>query len=391
MIIRILAVISFALVFFLQSDVSFAEEIEIDIKGEVVNLTQGVGVGEMVSVALHVSSLDSPRQTQHTFTDSGSSFQFESVLYSPDNLYGLSTIYKGTVYVGDIVIESGSAKFTSLSVYDTSTDDDIIFLSKGSFSITGIDSLNRKISVLELATVSNDSKLTYVQGSGPMDLIRFGIPEGATNFVFDTLIPAAEYIQVDKGFALIASLPPGDHEIMYSYDIPYAGSQSEILKTWRYGAKSASILFPKGMVNLNADFETVNQDTIGEKVYTILESRNIKRGSETSISLTDLPTPKFLDRMSNQFGQMRYEYTGPVGLLLALVAIGTLGIFSTVRLRNRRTSWLAGSSEAQVISDQITELDNLHYENDLDDHLYRDRRDYLVKRLRLISEESEGN
>ena len=391
MIIRILAVISFALVFFLQSDVSFAEEIEIDIKGEVVNLTQGVGVGEMVSIALHVSSLDSPRQTQHTFTDSSSSFQFESVLYSPDNLYGLSTIYKGTVYVGDIVIESGSAKFTSLSVYDTSTDDDIIFLSKGSFSITGIDSLNRKISVLELATVSNDSKLTYVQGSGPMDLIRFGIPEGATNFVFDTLIPAAEYIQVDKGFALIASLPPGDHEIMYSYDIPYAGSQSEILKTWRYGAKSASILFPKGMVNLNADFETVNQDTIGEKVYTILESRNIKRGSETSISLTDLPTPKFLDRMSNQFGQMRYEYTGPVGLLLALVAIGTLGIFSTVRLRNRRTSWLAGSSEAQVISDQITELDNLHSENDLDDHLYRDRRDYLVKRLRLISEESEGN
>ena len=109
MIIRILAVISFALVFFLQSDVSFAEEIEIDIKGEVVNLTQGVGVGEMVSVALHVSSLDSPRQTQHTFTDSSSSFQFESVLYSPDNLYGLSTIYKGTVYVGDIVIESGSA------------------------------------------------------------------------------------------------------------------------------------------------------------------------------------------------------------------------------------------------------------------------------------------
>ena len=391
MIIRILAVISFALVFFLQSDVSFAEEIEIDIKGEVVNLTQGVGVGEMVSVALHVSSLDSPRQTQHTFTDSSSSFQFESVLYSPDNLYGLSTIYKGTVYVGDIVIESGFAKFASLSVYDTSTDDDIIFLSKGSFSITGIDSLNRKISVLELATVSNDSKLTYVQGSGPMDLIRFGIPEGATNFVFDTLIPAAEYIQVDKGFALIASLPPGDHEIMYSYDIPYAGSQSEILKTWRYGAKSASILFPKGMVNLNADFETVNQDTIGEKVYTILESRNIKRGSETSISLTDLPTPKFLDRMSNQFGQMRYEYTGPVGLLLALVAIGTLGIFSTVRLRNRRTSWLAGSSEAQVISDQITELDNLHSGNDLDDHLYRDRRDYLVKRLRLISEESEGN
>ncbi|MBS22080.1 MAG: hypothetical protein CL739_08335, partial [Chloroflexi bacterium] len=66
---RILILIGLTLVFFLQSDVSFAEEIEIDIQGEVVNLTQGIGAGEMISVALHVSSLDSPQQTQHTFTD----------------------------------------------------------------------------------------------------------------------------------------------------------------------------------------------------------------------------------------------------------------------------------------------------------------------------------
>ena len=389
MIIRILVVSSFILAFFLQTDASFAEEIEIDIKGEIVNVTQGVGAGEMISVALHVSSLDSPRETRHTFTDSSSSFQFESVLYSPDNLYGLSTIYKGTVYVGDVTIESGAAKFNSLYVYDTSTDDDIIFLSKGSFSITGIDSLDRKISILELATVSNNSQLTYVQGSGPMDLIRFGIPQGATNFVFDTLIPAAEYIQVDKGFALIASLPPGDHEIMYSYDIPYAGSQSEVLKTWRYGAKSASILFPQGMVNINTDFEMESQDSIGETIYTILESKNIERGTETSIVLIDLPTPDFLARLSNQFGQMRYEYTGPIGLLVVLVAIGSVGIFSTVRLRNRRTSWLVGSSEAQVISDQITELDSLYSENNLNDQLYKERRDYLVKRLQAISDETE--
>ena len=69
MIIRILALISLALVFFLQTGTSIAEEIEIDIKGEIVNATQGVGAGEMISVALHVSSLNHPRETQHTFTD----------------------------------------------------------------------------------------------------------------------------------------------------------------------------------------------------------------------------------------------------------------------------------------------------------------------------------
>ena len=387
--IRIFAVVGLLLLSFLHIDTSFAEEIEIDIKGEIVNSTQGSGAGEMISVALHVSSLDSLRETQHTFTDFNSRFQFESVAYSPDSLYGLSAIYQGTVYVSDITIESGVAKFTSLLVYDTSTDDEVIFLSKGSFSIIGIDSLNRKISILELATISNNSKLTYVQGSGPMDLIRFGIPEGATNFLFDTLIPAAEYIQVDKGFALMASLPPGNHEIMYSYDIPYSGQQAEVLKSWRYGVENASILYPHGIVNISTGFETESQDIISGKTYTILESKNIARGAKTTIVINGLPTPKLLDRIYNQFGQMRYEYTGPVGFLLVLISIGSMGIFSTIRLRNRRKSWLAGSSEAQVILDQIAELDRRYTEGNLDSQLYRDRREYLVKRLQTISTETE--
>ena len=176
---------------------------------------------------------------------------------------------------------------------------------------------------------------------------------------------------------------------MYSYDIPYTDAQFEVLKTWRYGVKSASILFPQGMIDINTDFETVSQDIIGEKIYTILESKNLERGAKTSILLTDLPTPAFRDLISNEFGQIQYEYTGPVGLLLVLVGIGSVGIYSTVRLRNRRVSWLAGSSEAQVIFDQITELDNLHSENNLNNHLYRDRRGHLLKRLEAISDKTE--
>ena len=105
--------------------------------------------------------------------------------------------------------------------------------------------------------------------------------------------------------------------------------------------------------------------------------------------MTDLPTPAFRDLISNEFRQIQYEYTGPVGLLLVLVGIGSVGIYSTVRLRNRRASWLAGASEAQVIFDQITELDNLHSENKWNNHLYRDRRGYLLKRLEAISDKTE--
>ena len=381
--------ISFICFCSIQNDILYAEQTTIDIRGEIVNSTQEVGVGEMVSVALHINTLDSEPQTQHTFTDSKSSFLFEDVPYSQDKLYGVSTIYQGAVYVRNISIESGIAKPALLSVYDTSTEDDMIFLSKGSFSVTGIDSLNQKISILELATISNRSKLTYVQGSGPMDLIRFGIPKDATNFVFDTLIPAAEYIQVDKGFALIAAISPGDHEVMYSYDIPYKSQQAEILKTWRYGVQRASILFPHDSVDIRTDFEIKTQETIAGTLYTIYESKNISKGSQTKMVLSGLPTPKFVERISNEFGSMRYEYTGPVGLLLFLVLIGVVGISRTIKSRNRHQSWLIGSNEVQVIEDQIAELDKRYSKTDSGSQEYMDRRAYLVKRLRIISQETE--
>ena len=90
MIIRILAIISFVFVFFVQMDVSHAEEIQIDIEGEVLNLTEEIGAGEMISVVLHISSLDSNRDTRHTYTDVDSRFRFNEVAYSSNNLYNFS-------------------------------------------------------------------------------------------------------------------------------------------------------------------------------------------------------------------------------------------------------------------------------------------------------------
>ena len=65
----------------IQVDFLYAEQTTIDIRGEIVNSTQEVGVGEMVSVALHINTLDSEPQTQHTFTNSNSSFLFEGFHY----------------------------------------------------------------------------------------------------------------------------------------------------------------------------------------------------------------------------------------------------------------------------------------------------------------------
>ena len=55
-------------------------------------------------------------------------------------------------------------------------------------------------------------------------------PEGAINLNVDTNIFESNYVQVDRGFALIASVLPGSHEITYSYEIPYENSNFKYIK-----------------------------------------------------------------------------------------------------------------------------------------------------------------
>ncbi len=354
---------------------------KIEVEGVIVNGTLGADNPVGISVALHTNKLDEGVNLVQTFTGSDGSFLFTDVEVIKEALYGISVIYKGATYaVGvDLAFVSDPVEIV---VYDPTSSDEVISISRASLLFTNVDIAARRVSVMEMVTLRNGSDFTYTPGDGPMELLRFGLPVGSDQLVVDTGFEQADWVQVDRGFALLASVPPGDHEIMYSYRVPYSEDSLSFTKKWRYGAQGLRIVVPAGLFDVTTDLGMPTQIMdIGGINYDVQEAINIGRGQVTEVSLTGFPRPTFTQTLSHNFNSVRYEYTGPVGLALILFAGAMLGTLRTLRFRRRTAGWFPGSDERQVIEDLITEL-NIRYKNgSITGQEHRRRVDTLSRRL----------
>ena len=357
----------------------------LDIHGRLVNSTAGGSIPAGVSVAFHYEKIGASPGMIRSVTRKDGSFLFSGIVFHDDTLYGISAIYDGATYAKWIDLEGSSP--VELRVYNSSTSDDIVAGFNASILLADADSITQYLSIMEMITLTNETDLTYVPGSEPMDLLRFGLPVGAEGLVVDTGIAGADWLQVDRGFALIASLPPGRHDLMFTYRVPYSGSSFSYNKTWRYGAESLRIVAPKGMTNINTDIDyEIRVLDIDSHEYDVLESVGLERGKVMSLDLTDLPVPTFSQSFIRNLRSVHYEYVGPVSLFVVLLSAAVFGISQTLRLRRRPKGWFSGSREQEVIEDMIVELEANLREGNISFNEHRRRLEILRRRLSSVSE-----
>ena len=357
------------------------------VNGKIKNGTSNGEVPAGLSVALHSEHLEKGAGMFHTFTEADGSFEFPSIEVEEDTLYGVSVIHQGATYTQNVNPSDGAS--VEIEVFDAVDSDDVVAGFNASVLFTNVDPMTRRVSIMEMITLINESRLTYVPAGGPMDLLRFGLPAGSDQLIVDTNIPGADWIQVDRGFALIASVPPGKHEVMYVYSVPYENSFLEYEKTWRYGTSSLRVVSEEDLVefqtDLGVDYQSVE---IGGIDYRVQEAPDIQRGLKTMFRLTDLPAPTFRQSLSQGYNAMRYEFVGPVSLAILLSVGGLYGTWRVVQIRRRsladRRGWFPGSDERQVIEDMISELDFLLEEGSLGIDEHRRRSEILNRRLLAI-------
>ena len=183
------------------------------VNGKIKNGTSNGEVPAGLSVALHSEHLEKGAGMFHTFTEADGSFEFPSIEVEEDTLYGVSVIHQGATYTQNVNPSDGAP--VEIEVFDAVDSDDVVAGFNASVLFTNVDPMTRRVSIMEMITLINESRLTYVPAGGPMDLLRFGPPAGADQLIVDTNLPGADWIQMDRGFALSASVPPGKHEVMY--------------------------------------------------------------------------------------------------------------------------------------------------------------------------------
>ncbi|MCY3542480.1 MAG: hypothetical protein OXH22_00325 [Chloroflexi bacterium] len=334
--------------------IAVAQQAPVTIAGQVVNASPGADSAVGLAVVLHMQGADS-YDNMTTITDGDGNFAFEGILYDPELAYGVSVRYQDALYGTEIGIADGATTEVVIEVYDAIYEQDVIRVGSASLLFADADRVTQTVSALEIVKVVNDSDFTFVPGSeGPMSLLRFGLPPGAEGLQVDTRLLGADVVQVDRGFAVIGSVPPGEHDIMFTYAFPYDGDRTTIEKSFPFGADNLRVLSPDEVLTLgSADLGAPESISIGERPYQLIETADIERGRRVEMQLTGLPRASLADRAQATVANARYEYAAPALLVVFLTALIP---FAVLRHRARRAAAApADVAAAEHITDDVAD------------------------------------
>lgn len=312
---------------------ALAQQSSLSVSGQVVNGSPDSGEAVGIAVTLHMQG-ESTYDNKVTITDNDGRFTFGGIVYDPALVYGVSVRYQDALYGVEVSLANGTPPPVTIEVYDAVYEQDVIRVGSASLLFADADRMTQTVSALEIVKVINDSDYTFVPGSGgPMSLLRFGLPPDAEGLQVDTRLLGADVVQVDRGFAVIGSVPPGEHDIMFTYNFPYDGAETTFTKSFPFGADSLRLLSPNEALTLaSEEIGAPEPVTIGERPYQLIETSDIERGRRIEVQLSGLPRTTFADRAQNAVSSARYEYIAPAILAVFLTALIP---FAVIRYRSK--------------------------------------------------------
>lgn len=352
-----------------------------DLTGKVVNGTAGSLPPFGVEVTLHRQGAGIYEE-ESAITDTEGGFRFEDIPLDPDSLYGVTVRYQGVVYGTDVDLRPESLPPVVITIYETSDDQSILGVSSSSLLIPQVDKIERDIYALEIVNVVNAGDRTYVPGAEPMNLLRFGLPDGARDLQIDTALPTVDAIQVDRGFGLTANVPPGEHEVMFAYNFDYEGQSVVFEKSYLYGAENVRVLVPYEVGDLSSvEFGGPGDVLIGGKRYQLLEVSGVARQTRATMQISSLPQAAFWEIATDTASDLPYELTAPALLGVLLLCIVGFGLTARGRRLWRRASSPRSTNAPSARSDVVNRI------ADLDEAFEAGRlreADYQAKRQALL-------
>ena len=356
--------------------------------GQSVTLVQHVGAGEH-AIATAV-------------TDAQGVFHFSGLATDQADLYVATIQYQGATYSTDPISLAGSAHppLVTLLVYDATASDAQIGVGRVVVLLRDPDVLAGTIGVSELFTVVNVGQRAYVGSPGPadgkpMNLLRFGLPDGARDLVTQDGFSGSQMFQVDRGFASTAAVPPGETQFTFAYAYPYDGTRA--LFTYRaiYPTGQVVIIAPPDMTVIAPRLTSAGKINSAGGQVQVWQGESYPAGSSVSIELAKLPVPGEKNLLNVP---LLYGVAG----LLALLAFGLVGYYlvrgpgrpdgarAAARPAATGTASLDAATTPQALVRALANLDREREAGKLDETPYRIQRDALKAELkaRMLAETS---
>ena len=341
-----------------------------------------------VEVVLRYVGPDAQVYDLETVTADDGSFTFEGLPETGSAAFFLGVTYQGVGYTLEGVTPV-SPEEVQLQVYETVDTLEGLRLLDANLVVTQVDSRESRLAVLEAVRLENANDRTFVvrpQEAASAELLFFPLPPGASSV--DLEPRNLHFIQIDGGFILASPVPPGVHELLFSYTAPYEGGTWTLPRVFPIGATAFRLLLPDGVGEIeSAELEAQGQDSVGPLLYNRFEAPAQERGSTLAVTVTGLPGPSLWHRVQNWVSGEAFR----VGVIPAVAGAGMAAALGYALLRRRRDK--ADSPDADGASSQgewdtlmgaLARLEADYEEGKVDEKAYRERRGALKSRMAAL-------
>ena len=351
------------------------------IDGQIVNGTVGGAAPGGLAVTVHAFKDRAKVGEQIVQSDSEGRFSVGNLEAGPGRVYFPIVEYGGASYFPERPIElNGGAATTVIRVFEPVYSDAVIAFDRLNLLVADIGPTT--LTLMQMGAVINQSDRTYLGDDGGGErgpTLRFALPSGATEIVPRAGLVAGDLATTSNGFTSSTPIPPGRHELAFSYVLPYDARSVQIAYEQLHPSAGVALYVPDGGVTVSSKVLAARGTTdLGGRTFLHYTADQLPSGAEVAFTLSGLPAA-FRLRPSD------------LSLLVVGGGVMVLGTALVVSLRRGRSQSRTGLNASDVNSDRsalvrsLAELDDLFETGGIDDATYRAERNRRKGELIALS------
>ena len=352
---------------------------EINLKGTIINGTNP-NIISKYQISLMSTQNSSTELIEIDSKTTSSNFEFSKINIDESFTYFLMITHQEIPTI--VFLEEIDDQYeVDIVVHDRAFTPEDISIIDYSIMIPHLSPESDVVSILGLISFENiGNKTFYADLSDPnlsgLNLLRFSLPENFENLSVDSDLPPGNVMQIPTGFALSNPVPPGQHQVLYSYSMPRNTTSINYTIRLPFGAKKFKLLAPE-KTDINKNEILTNELTeVDEKIYEVLSGNNIKNGEIINIQINKIATPTFYDKF------LSFTKKNSISVLIGTSSATILLILIFLSIyRNTQRNYKHEDEENELI-EKILKLDERFKNKQIEQEEYIILRNSYKKRIK---------
>jgi hypothetical protein len=246
------------------------------------------------------------------------------------------------------------------------------------------------LEVREVVRIVNPGTTPYLEGTSRSGVaaISFHVPLPRGHYNMGQVQGlAADSVHVDaSGLSYVAPLAPGEHQVMYTYNLPWHDDLTTILVERTLSTSMLDVLVEDELLNATSDLQFGGRVSMDPHVFAHFRGMNLEAHSRSWLQLTPRQTSIY------------FLHISAYGLIIGIMLLGVMMPFRHVwhsRLQKeqreidalKREQIQDGQGAGWHLIQSIALLDDAHRDGMVDDSTYQQRRQAYKERLFQLAEQ----